>query len=80
MDVDDAIWQDVGLLDDDEGVEPPLWLSDDSVRSGIRAILELDRADEEDIILGKERRSLRAWFAEEWTIVNVAISNAGTWI
>ncbi|KAJ7127206.1 hypothetical protein C8R44DRAFT_830670 [Mycena epipterygia] len=78
LDVDDAIWQDVGLLDDDKGVEPPLWLSDDSVRSGIRAMLDLDRANEEDIILAKERRSLRAWFAEEWTIMNVAITDAET--
>ncbi|KAJ7083561.1 hypothetical protein C8R44DRAFT_753418 [Mycena epipterygia] len=78
LDVDDAIWQDMGLLDDDKGVEPPLWLSDDSVRSGICAMLDLDRANEEDIILAKERRSLRAWFAEEWTIVNVAIADAET--
>ncbi|KAJ7071718.1 hypothetical protein B0H15DRAFT_793422, partial [Mycena belliarum] len=34
LDIDDEIWQDLGLTEE-EGV-PPLWLSDDSVRSGIR--------------------------------------------
>ncbi|KAJ7496475.1 hypothetical protein FB451DRAFT_1162624 [Mycena latifolia] len=75
LDVDDAIWQDAGLQGDEE-VEVLLWLSSDTVRSGIRAMLELDRANEEDKILAKERQALRAWFAEEWTIVNVAMDRA----
>ncbi|KAJ7495182.1 hypothetical protein FB451DRAFT_1387239 [Mycena latifolia] len=75
LDVDDAIWQDAGLQEDEE-VEVPLWLSSDTVRSSIWAMLELDRANEEDKILAKECRALRAWFAEEWTIVNVAMDRA----
>ncbi|KAJ7472816.1 hypothetical protein FB451DRAFT_1175525 [Mycena latifolia] len=75
LDVDDAIWQDAGLQEDEE-VEVPLWLSSDTVHSSIRAMLELDRANEEDKILAKERQALRAWFAEEWTIVNVAMDRA----
>ncbi|KAJ7079204.1 hypothetical protein C8R44DRAFT_754712 [Mycena epipterygia] len=81
LDVDDGIWQDVGLDDDDaDGVpeEPPLWLSDEKVRSGIKAMLELDRCDEEDIILKKERCALQVWFAEEWKVVNHAIAHAGS--
>ncbi|KAJ7635871.1 hypothetical protein B0H17DRAFT_961379, partial [Mycena rosella] len=37
LNVDDGIWQDVGLDDDDAGsaTEPPPWLSDEKVRSGI---------------------------------------------
>ncbi|KAJ7604320.1 hypothetical protein DFH06DRAFT_1021208, partial [Mycena polygramma] len=77
LDVDDAIWQDVGLGDDDDSVEPPPWLSDDHVRSGIRAVLELERTEEEDVILRKERRSMRSWFIEEWTILNGAMEDTG---
>jgi hypothetical protein len=81
LDVDDGIWQDVGLDEDDAEAaagEPPLWLSDEKVRSGIRAMLELDRCDEEDIILMKERCALQVWFAEEWKVVMEAITRAGT--
>ncbi|KAJ6496398.1 hypothetical protein C8R45DRAFT_823597, partial [Mycena sanguinolenta] len=48
LDVDDSIWQDVGLEDDDDRGEPPDWLTTDTVWGGIRAMLQLDRADEED--------------------------------
>ncbi|KAJ7747630.1 hypothetical protein DFH07DRAFT_962422 [Mycena maculata] len=81
LDIDDGIWQDVGLDDDwednkddehGEG-EPPLWLSNEKVRTGIKAMLELDRCNEEDGFLKKERCALQVWFAEEWTVVNCAI-------
>ncbi|KAJ7632028.1 hypothetical protein B0H17DRAFT_1280950 [Mycena rosella] len=52
-----GIWQ----LDVDDGI----W---QDVRSGIKAMLELDRCDEEDGRLKKERCSLQEWFAEEWAI------------
>ena len=35
LDVDDDIWQDVGLEDDHYNSDPPRWLSDDDVRNGI---------------------------------------------
>ncbi|KAJ7071743.1 hypothetical protein B0H15DRAFT_793346 [Mycena belliarum] len=77
LDVDDAVWQDVGLDEDEDAItEPPPWLSDEKVRSGIRAMLELDRCDEEDARLRRERCSLQVWFAEEWTVVNIALDNA----
>ncbi|KAJ7431665.1 hypothetical protein B0H11DRAFT_1749743 [Mycena galericulata] len=83
LDVDDDIWQDVGLDDDDDddgaagSSEPPLWLSNESVRSGILAMLDVDRADEEDRELEKERRAMQVWFAEEWEVVNLALEEAG---
>lgn len=77
LDVDDAIWQDVGLDDENGSDEPPPWLSRETVRSGIKALLELDRADEEDGQLVKECRSLRRWFSEEWTLINRAMDSAG---
>ncbi|KAJ7729056.1 hypothetical protein B0H16DRAFT_1734416 [Mycena metata] len=84
LEVDDAIWQDVGLDDDLDGdgendewqTEPPLWLANESVRKGIVAMLDLERADEEDRELAKERRSLQLWFSEEWEIVNEAMEAA----
>lgn len=62
LEVDDAIWQDVGLDDDLDGdgendewqTEPPLWLANEAVCKGIVAILDLERADEEDRELAKE--------------------------
>ncbi|KAG0696429.1 hypothetical protein DFH29DRAFT_984613 [Suillus ampliporus] len=42
LNVDDDIWQDVGL--DDDTMAPPAWLSDDAVQNGIRLQLEVDRA------------------------------------
>jgi hypothetical protein len=79
LDVDDEIWQDVELDDDEAAVtEPPLWLSNDEVRNGIKAVLELDRAKEEEIRLCKEWRSMQVWFAEEWAIHNLAVEQAGT--
>ncbi|KAJ7431651.1 hypothetical protein B0H11DRAFT_1679861, partial [Mycena galericulata] len=84
LDVDDDIWQDVGLDDDDDddgaagSSEPPLWLSNESVRSGILAMLDVDRADEEDRELEKERRAMQVWFAEEWEVVNLALEEAAS--
>ncbi|KIJ90232.1 hypothetical protein K443DRAFT_70394, partial [Laccaria amethystina LaAM-08-1] len=45
LDVDDDIWQDVGLDDMDlsSGKEIPQWLGDEGVRKGIKSLLELDR-------------------------------------
>ncbi|KAJ6548545.1 hypothetical protein B0H19DRAFT_952491 [Mycena capillaripes] len=75
LDVDDAIFQDVGL-DDNNNDEPALWLSDDNVRTGIKAMLELDRCNEEDARLRRERMALRTWFAEEWKIATRALEAA----
>ncbi|KAJ7302004.1 hypothetical protein DFH08DRAFT_919019 [Mycena albidolilacea] len=76
LDLDDDIWQDVGLDDDEISAEPPLWLCDEKVRSGIRAMLELDRCKEENVRLKKERCAMQVWFAEEWQVVNLALEQA----
>ncbi|KAJ7761334.1 hypothetical protein B0H16DRAFT_1456074 [Mycena metata] len=58
--------------------EPPLWLANEAVRKGIVAMLDLERADEEDRELAKERRSLQLWFSEEWEIWQRSISTDDT--
>ena len=77
LDVDDDIWQDVGLDESDVSTVPPPWLCDENVRNGIKAMLEQNRCVEEEYRLLIERRSLQQWFAEEWKIVNEAITGAG---
>ncbi|KAF8145458.1 hypothetical protein K438DRAFT_2097945, partial [Mycena galopus ATCC 62051] len=79
LNVDDAIFQDVGLDDrygDNGDNNPPLWLSDDNVRKGINAVLQLDRCDEEERRLQRENSALRVWFRQEWEIVTKAIEGA----
>ncbi|KAJ7154998.1 hypothetical protein C8R43DRAFT_867236, partial [Mycena crocata] len=67
LDVDDDIWQDVGL----DGVDgdPALWLVDAKLRAGIRAMLQKDRCEEEAPRLLRERGHLQFWFAMEWKAV-----------
>ncbi|KAK7025348.1 hypothetical protein VNI00_016059 [Paramarasmius palmivorus] len=77
LDVDDAIWDDVGLHDEAEGSAPPPWLSDEAVRSGIRALLERDRCEEEILRLRHERDAMQQWFSEEWAVVEKAVANTG---
>ncbi|KAF8214779.1 hypothetical protein K438DRAFT_1749866 [Mycena galopus ATCC 62051] len=78
LDVDDAIFEDVGLDDHDHDYndEPPLWLCDEKVRAGIKALLELDRAEEEEARLHREIMALWVWFSEEWTIAVEAIGGS----
>ncbi|KAI6154752.1 hypothetical protein BKA82DRAFT_4010519 [Pisolithus tinctorius] len=68
LDVDDDIWQDIGLGDDSDGLLPP-WLADEKVCSGIRSLLELRHCEEEERRLLWERRALTEWFSEEWGCV-----------
>ncbi|KAK6972164.1 hypothetical protein R3P38DRAFT_3207371 [Favolaschia claudopus] len=75
LDVDDVVFQDIAF-DDDEAEAPPLWLSDDNVRDGIKALLELDRCDEEDARLLREKIAMREWFAEEWEVIQRAVDSA----
>ncbi|KAF7341610.1 hypothetical protein MSAN_02058400 [Mycena sanguinolenta] len=59
LDVDDAIWQDLGLDDD---TTPARWLVDAN-----------DRCEEEAPRLQRERRHMQMWFATEWAAVKHAI-------
>ncbi|KAJ7889084.1 hypothetical protein B0H14DRAFT_2336875, partial [Mycena olivaceomarginata] len=78
LDVDDAIFEDVGLddHDDDYNDEPPLWLCDEKVRAGIKALLELGRAEEEEARLRREIMALRVWSSDEWKIAARAIGGS----
>ena len=65
LDVDDEIWQDTGLGDDECHPTPP-WLVDQDVRDGIKLCLELDRCREEETRLRRERVAMQEWLREEW--------------
>jgi hypothetical protein len=58
LDIDDTIWQDVGLADEDL-MDPPLWMCDEDVRRGIKVLLELDHCLEEEAHLVHERWGLQ---------------------
>jgi len=74
LDVDDDIWQDIGLTDEtDDILEIPAWLGNNSVRDGIKALLEDDRCVEEMKRVKHERVCMQEWFQEEWVVVQVAI-------
>ncbi|KAG2073021.1 hypothetical protein BDR04DRAFT_1011640, partial [Suillus decipiens] len=75
LDVDDDIWQDVGL--DDDTLNPPAWLSDDKVRNCIWLQLEVDRCNEEEARLMRERAVLQAWMLVEWDSTQTALNKAG---
>ncbi|KAJ3990611.1 hypothetical protein F5050DRAFT_1582623 [Lentinula boryana] len=74
LDVDDSIWDDIGLDESEQTTDLPLWLVDEGVRMGIQGILLRDRCDEELQRLRYELKSLAEWHSEEWTIVNMAIA------
>ena len=77
LDVDDEIWQDVGLEDMEFDGEIPGWLGDDNVREGIKNVLELDRCEEEERRLCKERCAIQEWMQEEWNCTSEAINTCG---
>ncbi|EDR10841.1 uncharacterized protein LACBIDRAFT_324780 [Laccaria bicolor S238N-H82] len=80
LDVDNEIWQDVGLEDSLDGAmtDPPLWLCDNLVRSGIRARLELDRCIEEEEHIKHERKVLQIWYSEEWNVTCSTYDNTAS--
>ena len=71
LDVDDDIWQDVGMDDGMEGLIPQ-WMGDEAVREGIKAFLQLDRCLEESARLQHERSAMQDWMKEEWDTIQVA--------
>ncbi|OAX32627.1 hypothetical protein K503DRAFT_805073, partial [Rhizopogon vinicolor AM-OR11-026] len=64
LDIDDEVWQDIGL--DDTDSHPPGWLANDGVRQGIKYMLELDHCEEEVACVMRERCALQEWMQEEW--------------
>jgi len=77
LDVDDDIWQDVGLSDDfDEMMVVPDWLGNERIRDGIKSLLELQRCEEEERRLLHERLAIQEWMQEEWYVVEAAVDEA----
>ena len=76
LDVDDDIWQDIGLDDNSNGL-PPAWLADEKVRLGIKSLLELRHCEEEENRLLKEKKALAEWVTEEWSQLHTAKLDAG---
>lgn len=76
LDVDEDIWQDIGLEEDEEAA-PARWQTDPQVREGIRVMQEVDRCEEEEARLAHERASLQEWMLDEWNSVMVALRDLG---
>ncbi|KIN96815.1 hypothetical protein M404DRAFT_162255, partial [Pisolithus tinctorius Marx 270] len=72
LDVDSDIWQD-GL--EELSASTPRWLADESVHKGIRLMLEVDRCNEEERRLSRERAIMQEWFSMEWLSVKSALEN-----
>ncbi|OAX33609.1 hypothetical protein K503DRAFT_794452 [Rhizopogon vinicolor AM-OR11-026] len=64
LDIDDEVWQDIGLDDPDGHL--PRWLADEGIRQGIKCMLELDHCEEEAVHVMRERCVLQEWMQEEW--------------
>ncbi|KAL0569503.1 hypothetical protein V5O48_012463, partial [Marasmius crinis-equi] len=73
LDVDNEIWQDMGLTDEWDITTPPPWLADDSVRSRIQGMLDINRSQEELLRLHHERNAMQYWFSEEWAVLGEAL-------
>jgi len=77
LDVDDDIWQDIGLTDDVDNLQGILdWLGDERARDGIKALLERDWCIEEEWRLIQERLSMQQWMQEKWMVVEQALQMA----
>lgn len=76
LDVDDNIWQDIGLEDTADSIPPP-WLSNEKVRAGIRNLLDYDHCIEEEARLRQERRSLQELAQAEWDVLHKTMASNG---
>ncbi|KAG2030163.1 hypothetical protein BDR03DRAFT_936715 [Suillus americanus] len=74
LDVDDDIWQDVGL--DGNDMAPPAWLADENMCAAIKFQLEVDRCNEERARIMRERCVLQEWMMAEWDALQEARTRA----
>ena len=65
LNVDNDIWQDIGLADDEFDGKVPPWLGDDNVRNSIQLMQEVKNCCNELRLCDRERSSLQQWFEEE---------------
>ncbi|KAF9514979.1 hypothetical protein BS47DRAFT_1450002 [Hydnum rufescens UP504] len=65
LDVDNDIWQDIGLADDEFGGQVPPWLGDEDVRNGIQIVQEIMNCHDELYLCECEQSSLQHWFNDE---------------
>lgn len=74
-----ALWVCCRFTDDQllKCIPVPRWLGNESVRSGIKAQLIIDRCNEECERLRKERCTMQVWLQEEWASLMLAIADAG---
>lgn len=77
LDVDDTIWQDIGLDENEHDGQPALWLRNDKVCAGIRSMLDYDRCIEEESGLFREQVALQDWIVEEWAVLSAASEQTG---
>lgn len=78
LDVDDNIWQDIGLEDTSSEHEPPPWLKDEQTRLGIRHMLDYDRVVEEQKRVLREHIGLQESAREEWNAIQIAKEDTST--
>lgn len=71
LDIDDDIWQDVGLDENGEG-PVPRWAGHEGTRVSIKALLEVDRCKEEEARLRRERCILQEFAVSEWGAIMAA--------
>ncbi|KAF8178009.1 hypothetical protein BJ912DRAFT_856565, partial [Pholiota molesta] len=72
---DSSLMEDVWISPLEAKSQP--WLDDPSIRSGIRAMIKLDRCLEEQRRLGREADNLCSWFHRELGAVELAIRTPG---
>ena len=78
LDVDDDIWQDIGLSDEFDGsMVVPNWLGNEMVHTGIKSLLEFQRCEEEERRLLHERLAIQEWMQEEWYVLEAAFGETG---
>jgi DNA-binding ferritin-like protein (Dps family) len=73
LDVDDPIWQDVEVRDD-EGFTIPDWLGNEATQQAIRNRVENERCDEERNRLKAEMQNLQYWLREEAAVIEAALT------
>lgn len=70
---DSSLMEDVWVTPSASPTEIPRWLEDAAVRRGIRAMLKVDRCQEERLRLGMEADNLCRWFGRELAAIELAL-------